>query len=182
MSAPDRPTVATDARTAPPRPQLASLPRLGLHLQLPPSLERAEWFGRGPHENYADRCSGALVGRHEASVPQLFTPYLCPSENGHRCDVRWLRLSSDASSHDAAHGGVGAGEEDGGGDGGGGDGAGLQVAPGQPASLFGFSASRYGVAALERAKHPHELEEEPCAAPPPAPHLHLVPTAASRPH
>ena len=28
-------------------------------------------------------------------------------------------------------------------------------------SLFGFAASRYGVAALERAKHPHELEEEP---------------------
>ena len=67
--------LASEARC---RSELASLPRLGLHLQLPPSLDRAEWYGRGPHENYVDRCSGAPVGTHRLGADELFTPCLAP--------------------------------------------------------------------------------------------------------
>lgn len=56
--------------------QLQSLPRVGLHVSLPQSLSEFEWFGRGPHECYPDRCSGAMVGQHSATIDELFTPYL----------------------------------------------------------------------------------------------------------
>ena len=40
--------LANEARC---RSELASLPRLGLQLELPASLDHAEWYGHGPHEN-----------------------------------------------------------------------------------------------------------------------------------
>jgi len=33
-----------------------------------------------------------VVARHAATVPELHTPYIVPSENGLRCDVRWVAL------------------------------------------------------------------------------------------
>eukprot|EP00966_Prymnesium_polylepis_P046774 1084060-Prymnesium_polylepis.1 len=40
-------------------PPLVSLPRIGVRLQLPPHLSHTTYFGRGPHENYADRVASA---------------------------------------------------------------------------------------------------------------------------
>jgi beta-galactosidase len=51
-----------------------------------------EWFGRGPHENYSDRKTGAKIGIYSASVDELHTPYIRPQENGNRTDVRWAAL------------------------------------------------------------------------------------------
>ena len=53
-----------------------------------------EWFGRGPHENYADRKTGAAVGTYEATVTELHTSYIRPQENGNRSDTRWVSLAS----------------------------------------------------------------------------------------
>ena len=39
--------------------KLADLPRVGVTLALVPGLDRATWFGRGPHESYEDRKTGA---------------------------------------------------------------------------------------------------------------------------
>src|SRR5215217_2089158 len=65
------------------------LPRLGLRMAVPATLDRVEWFGRGPGEAYADTGRAARVGRFAATVAELQTPYLRPQENGNRRDVRW---------------------------------------------------------------------------------------------
>ena len=53
------------------------------------------WFGRGPHETYWDRKSGAPVGLYRARVRDLLTPYIRPQENGNRTDVRWVALTAE---------------------------------------------------------------------------------------
>ena len=71
------------------------IPRVGLTWQLVPDFTRVEWYGRGPQENYIDRCSGAFVGRYECPVEDWYVPYARPQENGNRTDIRRMRLESD---------------------------------------------------------------------------------------
>ena len=75
-------------------PELPNLPKYGMTLTLPRSLDQVEWFGRGPQESYRDRKTGAPVGLYSSSVDGLFTPYIRPQENGNRADVRWVALSN----------------------------------------------------------------------------------------
>ncbi|NGN97499.1 beta-galactosidase [Grimontia sp. S25] len=72
---------------------MPSLPRVGLELALPLTNSVA-WFGRGPFENYPDRKAGAMVSRYLASIDDMHTPYIFPSENGLRCDVRQLDIDN----------------------------------------------------------------------------------------
>jgi beta-galactosidase len=76
-------------------------PRIGLKTRLVPGLSRIEWFGRGPHENYPDRQSGALMGRYQARPEELIVPYIVPQENGARGGVRFLALEWAALSASA---------------------------------------------------------------------------------
>jgi beta-galactosidase len=69
-----------------------SVPRVGLVAALRGAERRLRWFGRGPFECYPDRREAAVVGRYEASVGELLTPYVFPQECGLRCDVRWLEI------------------------------------------------------------------------------------------
>ena len=80
----------TAARSLPP------LPRLGLTITLPPGFEQLSWYGRGPHENYIDRNSGAAVGLYSSTVTEQYVPYIMPQENGNKTDVRWLSLKNTA--------------------------------------------------------------------------------------
>jgi beta-galactosidase/beta-glucuronidase len=57
-------------------------PRIGLALALPKAFSEATWLGLGPHENYADRKTGARLGVHAATVEELHTPYVVPSAWG----------------------------------------------------------------------------------------------------
>ena len=72
--------------------ELADVPRIGTEWVLPGGLSRVEWFGDGPHECYPDRRSSAIVGRHAASVDDMYEDYVVPQEHGHRTGVRWLAL------------------------------------------------------------------------------------------
>ncbi|NYI04428.1 glycoside hydrolase family 2 TIM barrel-domain containing protein [Allostreptomyces psammosilenae] len=74
-------------------PWQVPFPRLGLRMALPAWIDRVRWFGRGPGEAYADSRQAARVGRFEASVEELQTPYVFPQENGNRADVRWATLT-----------------------------------------------------------------------------------------
>jgi beta-galactosidase len=76
---------------------LDDLPRVGVTLTLPSGLEKLEWLGRGPHENYCDRKRGAPVGRYAGSVDDQTVPYIVPQENGNKCDTRWLALTRGSS-------------------------------------------------------------------------------------
>jgi beta-galactosidase len=78
--------------------KLMTLPRVGLKLALAGDIEQVNWYGRGPHENYPDRKTSALLGSYQSTVTDLFTPYLIPQENGARCDVRWVKLSAKDKS------------------------------------------------------------------------------------
>ncbi len=69
------------------------LPRLGLRLLLPSTMDSVLWFGGGPGEAYRDSRQAARIGRWSAGVDQLQTPYVFPQENGNRTGVRWVELA-----------------------------------------------------------------------------------------
>ncbi|GMG86155.1 glycoside hydrolase family 2 TIM barrel-domain containing protein [Biformimicrobium ophioploci] len=122
---------------AAPHQQQPQLPRLGNLFTLKPEFAEVSWYGRGPHENYADRKTSALVGRYSASVADLFVPYVRPQENGYRTDVREVSFTNGA-------------------------GAGLRF---RGAPLLGFGASYYDTDQFDASRaevkkrnlHPHEL-------------------------
>jgi beta-galactosidase len=73
---------------------LPELPRFGMHVTLPVEFDRIAWYGRGPHESYWDRKTGAAVGVYEGTVMEQYTPYIRPQENGNKTDVRWVALTN----------------------------------------------------------------------------------------
>ena len=74
---------------------LTRLPRLGFMTRLNKDYSQATWYGRGPHESYADRKDSAFVDVYRSDFPKLFHHYIKPQENGNRSDVRWLKVSGD---------------------------------------------------------------------------------------
>jgi len=57
-------------------------------------LSLVEWYGRGSHENYADRKTSARIGIYQSKVEDLYFPYIRPQENGYRTDVRWVAFTN----------------------------------------------------------------------------------------
>lgn len=72
--------------------KLPELPRFGMRMELKKDYERLVYYGRGPEENYIDRCSSTFVGRYEDTVSNQFYPYIRPQETGNKTDVRWVSL------------------------------------------------------------------------------------------
>lgn len=70
------------------------LARIGVRLALDPRLDRLDYFGRGPAENYGDRKTGSFIGLYGSSVADQFTPYAKPMECGNHEEVRRLALTS----------------------------------------------------------------------------------------
>jgi beta-galactosidase len=121
--------VAIDTRVIPGK-NLPHLPRVGLQMVLPGGYETFTWYGRGPHETYADRKAGAQVGVYAGLVDEQYVPHVVPQENGNKTDVRWVALTD-------------------------GEGVGL-LAVGQ--ALMEVSAHHFTTQDLERARHTCELE------------------------
>ena len=69
---------------------LADLPRIGVSFALPGRFSQVRWYGNGPHENYPDRKSGAMLGTWQQAPDR--PPYLVPQEFGLRTDCRWFEL------------------------------------------------------------------------------------------
>ncbi len=113
--------------------RLPDLPRIGLAMVAAPGLERLTWLGRGPHENYIDRNTGAPVGLYESTVAEQYVPYILPQENGNKTDVRWMCLRDET-------------------------GAGLLAAAGE---AMEFGVSHIPDEQLTRAFHTHELTPQP---------------------
>jgi beta-galactosidase len=112
---------------------LPPLPRVGFLMSLPGKFDQVTWYGRGPHETYADRKDSGMFGVFHNTVAGLHTPYVRPQENGNRSETRWLAVT-DA------------------------DGAGLLV-KGLPE--LNFSAHDYTPQDLTAANHLHELKARP---------------------
>ena len=75
---------------------LPELPRFGMRLTLPAAFQTMTWFGRGPHESYADRKTSAAVGRYASTVADQYHPHIRPQEHGNKTDVRWVALTNSA--------------------------------------------------------------------------------------
>ena len=77
-----------------PKGNLGHIPRLGMQCTVPATYNKVSWFGNGPHETYADRKAGGIIGRWESSVEDLFFPYAEPQESGNLTDLRTLSLTN----------------------------------------------------------------------------------------
>jgi beta-galactosidase len=108
---------------------LRDLPRVGIELALAPGLEALTWFGRGPHDSYPDRWSGAAIGRWSSTVTGQYVPFVMPQEHGLHVDTRWFELRAD-------------------------DGHGVRIAAGP---TFAFSARHHSAADLTAATHAEDL-------------------------
>ena len=73
--------------------QLPDLPRFGMQMAMPGEFDKLTWLGRGPHETYWDRKTGAAVGLYSGSVEENIHVYVRPQENGNKTDVRWMALT-----------------------------------------------------------------------------------------
>jgi len=78
--------------------KVPEIPRMGMQMQLPEEFTNLKWYGRGPHENYADRKSSAEIGLYESTVADQYVPYIRPQENGYKTDTRWLTLTDDSGT------------------------------------------------------------------------------------
>lgn len=76
-------------------PLTAQLPRFGVHLEMPKSVEKVTCYGRGPAENYADFKEHAPVGIYETTVTEMAHKYIKPQDSGNRGDVRFGTLSDE---------------------------------------------------------------------------------------
>ncbi|TVR90981.1 MAG: DUF4981 domain-containing protein [Spirochaetaceae bacterium] len=72
--------------------------RVGVRCELKTGYNQVSWYGRGPHENYADRKSSAHIGRYIGTPQELSTPYIRPQENGARTDVLWAAIEEPGKS------------------------------------------------------------------------------------
>ena len=72
--------------------ELPEMPRFGMRMILPSDYKKFTYYGRGPWENYADRCESSFLGRYEQSTDEQLFPYVRPQESGNKSDVRWLEL------------------------------------------------------------------------------------------
>ena len=79
----------------PPRSDMPLMPKFGVEMKLPSTMQHVRWYGRGPFENYPDRKSAAFIGLYESFVDDLQPNYIVPQDNGNRSDVRWLEITDD---------------------------------------------------------------------------------------
>lgn len=68
-------------------------PKLGIQFVLSQGGQDIKWLGRGPADNYCDRCSGSFVGVWEKSVDDMYFRYLNPQESGNAVEVRFAELT-----------------------------------------------------------------------------------------
>jgi beta-galactosidase len=111
---------------------LPNLPRVGMQMAIPIEYNTVAWYGRGPHENYADRKLSAFVSNYEMSLAEFFVDYIYPQESANREEVRWAAIYNQA-------------------------GKGLLI-KGQP--HINFSAWPYSMSNIEHATHTYELNDE----------------------
>ena len=80
----------TDAEAS---PMLPPIPLFGFSFRLNVDLDRFTFYGKGPAENYIDRCRGAKLGIFSSSASDNLSPYLVPQECGNRTGVRWASVT-----------------------------------------------------------------------------------------
>ena len=98
--------------------------RFGMVMNLPYQMDKSQWFGRGPVENYCDRKYSQNVGIYSSTADEMFFPYVRPQETGTMGDIRWWNQSDN-------------------------NGAGLRV---EADKLFSASALHYNISDLDEGE------------------------------
>lgn len=81
------------------RRDVPDLFRFGMTFAMPARYDRVVYYGRGAHENYADRLTSADLGRYAQRVAdQYHDEYVRPQESGTKSDVRWWRVTDSAGA------------------------------------------------------------------------------------
>ncbi|MBR5289209.1 MAG: beta-galactosidase [Clostridia bacterium] len=75
------------------RGNMPFLPRFGLRLFLPGSMDQVEYFGVGPYESYVDKRQASCKHLYSAGVKAMHEDYLKPQENGSHTDCSYVRLA-----------------------------------------------------------------------------------------
>ena len=79
---------------------LAEMPpmfRFGMRFSMPGNYSTVDFFGKGPWENYSDRCSSALEGHYVQRVEdQYHYGYVRTQESGTHTGLRWLKVLDDS--------------------------------------------------------------------------------------
>ena len=90
--------IKVEADYRPTQADIPLIPKFGMRMRLTPDFDKVEYYGRGPWENYPDRKLGYDIARYAMPLSDFQVDYIRPQDNGNRCDVRWLSLSSDYCS------------------------------------------------------------------------------------
>ena len=123
--------IVVNATLTPGGGKVPDLPRFGIQMAMPARFNTLTWLGRGPHETYWDRKTGAAFGLYSGPVNEHIHTYVRPQENGNKSDARWMSLTDR-------------------------DGVGL-IAVGMP--TIDVSAWPYTMQDLTKARHIHELPQ-----------------------
>ena len=71
--------------------------RFGMEFAMPGEFSNIEFFGLGPHENYCDRYSSALMDEYRQRVEdQYHYGYARPQESGTKTQIKWFRILDDS--------------------------------------------------------------------------------------
>ena len=106
------------------------LPRFGMQCSISKDYSKLSFYGKGPHESYWDRKTGARLGLYAMKSSDIAYDYVRPQENGNRSDVRWLEMTTKKHT--------------------------LRI---QGIPSFDFSVWPYSMENLEKATHINELNK-----------------------
>ena len=65
--------------------------RFGMLLQMPYTMEKSTYYGRGPIENYSDRKDCMRIAIYNDDADNQYFPYIRPQESGTKSDIRWWK-------------------------------------------------------------------------------------------
>lgn len=108
--------------------ELGDMPEFGMILKIDADYNQIKWYGMGPEETYADRCTGAKLGIYQNRIEDNVARYMVPQECGNKTGVRWAEVTDRR-------------------------GRGLRF----EGDSFYFSALPWTPHEMENARHPHEL-------------------------
>ena len=65
--------------------------RFGMLMQMLYTMEKSNYYGRGPIENYSDRKDCMRIGVYTDDADNQYFPYIRPQESGTKSDIRWWK-------------------------------------------------------------------------------------------
>lgn len=75
--------------------RMPMLPRFGLRLFCPETMNQVTYCGLGPVESYVDKRRASWHGVFSGTPDTLYEPYIKPQENGNHHDCDWAKIGGD---------------------------------------------------------------------------------------